>query len=146
MASKLEQFLTSKKIDRRQLLAVSKDLEGLRPEDRAIKLAKKQGKGEAKEGGEAKKETRKPRSGRPLTPTALAKISSDKDVTGPTRTRVLRAVNAILTRKKQSEVSLADCCLVAVATPADRIATADPAVLRMATAEGIGTVELPAAS
>lgn len=42
-----------------------------------------------------------------------------------------------------SEVSLADCCLVAVATPADRVATADPAVLRMAEAEGIGTVELP---
>lgn len=39
--------------------------------------------------------------------------------------------------------SLADCCLVAVATAADRVATADPAVLRMAEAEGIGTVALP---
>jgi PIN domain nuclease of toxin-antitoxin system len=46
-------------------------------------------------------------------------------------------------RRRESEVSLADCCLVAVATPADRVATADPAVLRMAAAEGIGTVELP---
>lgn len=49
-------------------------------------------------------------------------------------------------RRRESEVSLADCCLVAVSTPADRIATADPAVLRMAAAEGIATVELPAAS
>ncbi len=49
-------------------------------------------------------------------------------------------------RRRESEVSLADCCLVAVATPADRVATADPAVLRMATAEGVGTAELPAAS
>lgn len=45
--------------------------------------------------------------------------------------------------RRRSAVSLADCCLVAVATAADRVATADPAVLRMAEAEGIGTVELP---
>lgn len=45
--------------------------------------------------------------------------------------------------RRTSALSLADCCLVAVATPADRLATADPAVLRMAKAEGIGTVELP---
>ncbi len=45
--------------------------------------------------------------------------------------------------RRDSAVSLADCCLVAVATPADRVATADPAVLRMAEAEGIGTIALP---
>ncbi len=44
--------------------------------------------------------------------------------------------------RRSSPVSLADCCLVAVATPADRIATADPAVLQMAEDEGIATVEL----
>lgn len=46
-------------------------------------------------------------------------------------------------RRRDSAVSLADCCLVAAATPADRIATADPVVLRMAAAEGVETVELP---
>lgn len=107
MPSKLEQFLTSKKIDQRQLLAVSKDLEGLRPEDRAIKLSKKRGKGEGASEGD-KKEARKPRSGRPVSATALAKVFAGKDVTGPTKTRVLRAVNAILARKKQSEAQLAD--------------------------------------
>lgn len=45
--------------------------------------------------------------------------------------------------RRRCAVSLADCCLVAVATSVDRVATADPAVLRMAQAEGIGTVELP---
>lgn len=45
--------------------------------------------------------------------------------------------------RRESAVSLADCCLVAVATAADSVATADSAVLRMAKAEGIGTVELP---
>lgn len=44
--------------------------------------------------------------------------------------------------RSDTDVSLADCCLVAVATPADRVATADPAVLAMAAAEGIGTVPL----
>ena len=45
--------------------------------------------------------------------------------------------------RRTSAVSLADCSLVAVATAADRVATGDAAVLRMAAAEGIGTVELP---
>jgi PIN domain nuclease of toxin-antitoxin system len=44
--------------------------------------------------------------------------------------------------RRDSPVSFADCCLVAVATPADRVATADPAVLRMADAEGVGVLEL----
>ena len=107
MPSKLEQFLTSKKIDRRQLLSVSKDLEGLRPEDRSIKLTKRRGKGEG--ASEADKgEKRKVRSGRALTPPTIDKIFAEKPVPGPTKTRVLRAVNAILARKKQGEVQLAD--------------------------------------
>jgi hypothetical protein len=106
MPSKLEAFLTQNKIDRRQLLAVSQDLEGLRPEDRAIRLAKKSGKKE--EGGEGKaKESRKPRSGKPVTTVALAKVYSGKPVTGPTRTRILRAVNTILERRKTDKVELA---------------------------------------
>ena len=48
-------------------------------------------------------------------------------------------------RRRGSVLSLADCCFVAVATPVDRVATADRAVLRMAAAEGIATVELPSA-
>lgn len=107
MASKLEQFLTSKKIDRRQLLAVSKSLEGLKPEDRAIKLAKRRGKVEGADKA-APKETRKPRSGRAVTPTTLSKLFAEKGVSGPSRTRILRAVNAILVKKKQPEVTLAD--------------------------------------
>ncbi len=49
-------------------------------------------------------------------------------------------------RGKQSPVSLADCFLVAGATPTDRVATADRAVLRMAAAEGVPTVALPDSS
>lgn len=45
--------------------------------------------------------------------------------------------------RRSRAVSLADCCLVAVATLADRVATADAAVLAMAESEGVGTVALP---
>lgn len=45
--------------------------------------------------------------------------------------------------RDDSEVSLADCALVAAATPADVIATADRPLLRMAEAEGIATFPLP---
>jgi len=45
--------------------------------------------------------------------------------------------------RRASPVSLADCCLVAVATAADRVATADRALLALARAEGVATVELP---
>src|SRR4051794_12471129 len=102
MSSKLEQFLSSKKIDQRQLLVVSNDLESLRVEDRAIKLGKrKKGDGEEKKAEAGAPAPKKPRSGRPITKVALAKIFAGKDVTGPTKTRVLRAVNTILERKKQ---------------------------------------------
>ena len=107
MPSKFEEFLTSKKIDRRQLLTVSKDVEGLRPEDRAIKLIKRRGKVEGASEAD-KKEARKPRSGRALNPVSLAKLLEGKPVTGPVKTRALRAINAILAKKKQAEVQLAD--------------------------------------
>jgi len=106
MSSKLETFLKTNKIDRRQLLVVSKHLESLRPEDRAIRLAKRQG-AKAEDKDKKPGETRKPRSGRPVTSVAIDKILAGKEVTGPTRTRVLRAVNAILERKKKDKVDLA---------------------------------------
>jgi PIN domain nuclease of toxin-antitoxin system len=46
-------------------------------------------------------------------------------------------------RRRRIEISLGDSCLLAVAAPVDRVATADPAVLLVAEAEGIATVALP---
>lgn len=40
-------------------------------------------------------------------------------------------------------ISLADAILLATARSGDRLATADPDVLAVAAAEGLGTVELP---
>lgn len=108
MSSKLEQFLTSKKIDQRQLLVVSKHLEGLQPADRALKLAKRQGKAEGADAAAKEKGKGKPRSGRPISAVQLSKIFAGKPVPGPAKTRVLNAVNTILERKKQDKVTLAD--------------------------------------
>ena len=124
MSSKLESFLSEKKIDRRQLLAVSKDLESLRPEDRALRHARKSGaKAEGGEGDKkdaAPKESRKPRSGKPVSIAALGKILAGKPVSGPTKTRVLRAVNAILERKKQSKIELSAIFDLAAGTGAKK--------------------------
>ncbi|MGH3049291.1 MAG: PIN domain-containing protein [Gaiellaceae bacterium] len=45
--------------------------------------------------------------------------------------------------RSRCPISLADSVLIASAGPGDRIATADPDVLRVAAAEGIATLELP---
>jgi hypothetical protein len=104
--SKLADFLTSKKIDPRRVLSQSRALERLMPEDRAIRLAKRRGrKGDAAEGGPAK-ETRKPRSGRPVTRRAIHAALWGRFVSGPTKTRILKAVNTLLELKKAEKVDL----------------------------------------
>jgi hypothetical protein len=104
-ASKFSQFIASKKIDTRRILAASHTLETLTLEDRKIKLAKRAGK---KEGADASipKETRKPKSGRSVTPRAMSAALSGGTLSGPTKTRILRAVNHLLEQKKQEKVEL----------------------------------------
>lgn len=103
--SKFAQFLASKKLDARRLLAASQGLERLQPEDRQIKLNKRLAK-KADGGENAPKETRKPRSGRPVTQRAIDAALAGKAVSGPTKTRILRAVNHLLEQKKQEKVEL----------------------------------------
>lgn len=103
--SKFSEFLQGNKIDPRRVAASSVFLEKLRPEDRASKLQKRQAKG--KEGGAAPAEgASKPRSGRPVTPQLLKKALEGKPVTGPAKTRLLRAVNRLLEQKKKDPVDL----------------------------------------
>jgi hypothetical protein len=104
-ASKFAQFIASKKIDARRILAASHALETLTLEDRKIKLAKRGGKKEGAEGA-AEKETRKPRSGRPVTPRAMQAALKGGSISGPTKSRILRAVNHLLEQKKQEKVDL----------------------------------------
>jgi hypothetical protein len=48
----------------------------------------------------------KPRSARPVSRTTLSKALAGKTLSGPAKTRVLRAVNHILSQRKQPEVPL----------------------------------------
>jgi hypothetical protein len=104
-ASKLSQFLASKKIDARRVIAASHKLETLTLEDRKIKLAKRSGK-KAEGDAAGPKETRKPRSGRPVTPRAMDAAIKGGAISGPTKSRILRAVNHLLEQKKQEKVEL----------------------------------------
>lgn len=107
MASKFDQFLKDNKIDPRRLIATSRRLERLRPDDRRLKLAKKQGKAaEAPAEGEEPKPPAKPHSGRPVTQRMLKDISAEKRVSGAAKTRLLRAVNQVLSQKKKDPVDL----------------------------------------
>jgi hypothetical protein len=103
--SKLAKFLKDKKIDARRLLVVSHEIESFRPEDRAIrhnKRVSKKAEGEAK----GEKETRKSRSGRPVTPRSLSAAMAGSPLSGPVKTRILRAVNHLLEQKKSEKVDL----------------------------------------
>ena len=108
--SKLQTFLTSHKLNTKRLLAVSHKLETLTRDDRKMKLEKVRAKkgaeaGTATEGGE-KKEIGKPRSGRAVTPCALGTALSGGEISGPTKQRILRAVNYLLEQKKKDKVDL----------------------------------------
>ena|ERR1700742_2421749 len=104
--SKLNDYLQKEKIDPRRVLIASQELEALRPEDRKTKLAKKRAKG----GDEAAKEAAasKPRSGRPVSRPTLDRALAGQPVSGAAKTRVLRALNAVLKQKKKSEVAIRD--------------------------------------
>jgi hypothetical protein len=105
--SKFAQFIAAKKLDGRRIIAASRKLERFQPEDRLIRLNKRRAKAGGGEGGEnAPKETRKARSGRPVTQRALAAALGGGEVSGPTKTRILRAINYLLELKKQEKIDL----------------------------------------
>jgi hypothetical protein len=108
--TKLADFLKKQKIDARRVIAASHDLEQLRFADRAIKQAKVTAKGADEKAKEAAKElaAKKPRSGRPVSTPQLDRALTGGELPGAAKTRILRAVNAVLTTKKKSEVTLRD--------------------------------------
>jgi len=108
MASKIEDFLKEKKIDPRRLLVASTELERLRLEDRKLRLAKRSAR--KSEDAAKKKEglaLKKPRSGRPVTQEAITAAFAGKTISGPQKTRILRALNHVLVAKKLEKIELA---------------------------------------
>jgi len=104
MSTKFSEFLQAQKIDPRRLAAASAQIERLRPEDRSVKLAKRQAK--ASENKVEGEKPAKPRSGRPITSRLLAQALGGKAVPGPGKTRLLRAVNRVLEQRKKDPVDL----------------------------------------
>jgi len=107
MATKFSDFLQQSKIDPRRIISASMKLETLQPEDRTIRLKERIAR-KSEDGitPEMKKNRVKPRSGRPITERALAAAKSGKTLTGPQKTRLLRAVNHILEQRKLPLVDL----------------------------------------
>lgn len=108
MTTKFQTFLKDNKIDARRLVSSSRQIERLRPEDRAIRLQKRLAKkdGAAPAEGEEKKASAKPRSGRAVTLLLVAEASAGHPVSGAAKTRLLRAVNRVLEQKKKTAVDL----------------------------------------
>ena len=104
--TKFAGFIASKKLDPRRILIASRNIEAHRPEDRLIKLNKRQAKAAGDTPSDKPKETRKPRSGRPVTDRALRAALEGGKLSGPTKTRLVRAVNHLLEQKKQEKVGV----------------------------------------
>jgi len=102
--SKFAQFIATKKLDARRIIAASHRLERLVPEDRLIRLNKRRARGA--EATDAPKETRKPHSGRPISDRAMRAALAGALLSGPAKTRLLKAVNHLLEQKKQDKVDL----------------------------------------
>jgi hypothetical protein len=104
--TKFAAFIKTKKLDARRILIASHALETLKPEDRAIRLAKRRSKAGGEGEEKAPKETRKSRSGRPVTDRALTAALKGGAISGPTKHRILHAVNHLLEQKKQEKIEL----------------------------------------
>ena len=98
--TKFATYLKTTKIHPERLLVASHKLEALTPEDRAIRHAKKVSTGKDDEASKAAR-AKKPRTGRPVTERLLADAIAGKTVSGPAKTRLVRAVNAIHAARKQ---------------------------------------------
>lgn len=101
--SKLNTFLTQNKLNPKRVLVVSHKLETLTKADRTLKLERRRVK--KQEGGE-KKAVDKPRSGRAISPLAMTSALAGTPISGPTKQRILRAVNYLLEQKKKDKVEL----------------------------------------
>lgn len=109
MASKFSQFLADNKIDPRRLIAASKSIEALRPEDRRAKWAKRNASGDkpaAPAAADADAKPAKPRSGRPVNAVLLRRLEAGGKVSGPAKQRLVRALNHVLAARKKDPVDV----------------------------------------
>ncbi len=103
--SKFAGYLKENKIDPARVVYASQQIEKFTPEDRAIKLAKRQSRGKEDDAAKAAR-TKKPRSGRPVTTQLVTRALKGETLTGPQKTRILRAVGRVAEQKKLGEVAI----------------------------------------
>jgi hypothetical protein len=105
--TKLAGYLTENKIDPARVLVASKQIETLKPEDRAIRLAKRQMRGKDDDAAKAVK-AKRARSGRPVTLSGLTRALKGEKLSGPYQLRVLHAVARIAEQKKLTAPELSN--------------------------------------
>jgi hypothetical protein len=103
--SKFAGYLKEHKIDPIRVVYASAQIEKLTAADRAIKLAKRQARGKEDDAAKAARAP-KPRSGRPVTVQLVTRALAGEALTGPQKTRILRAVARIAEQKKLGDVQL----------------------------------------
>jgi hypothetical protein len=105
--SKIGDYLTKNKLHPNRVVHASEALERRTSEDKDLASKKKL----MKDGKMDKDEAvlgKKPRSGRPVTRATMTKVIAGQTVNGPTKNRIVRAVNAVLAQKKKPEIGLRD--------------------------------------
>ena len=107
--SKLNDFLEAQSIDPRRVLAASKKAEALTGEDRQIRLARHRARSGKPTDAEKSLAGKKPRdrASRSRRPPWSVPFAARR-CPGAAKTRITRAVNAVLTTKKKDAVSLRD--------------------------------------
>lgn len=106
--SKLSDFLDKQKINHERLLAVSADLEKLRPEDRQVRLAQRRVRGGKASDAEKELAAKERRSGKPVTRPTLAAALRGDALHRKAKQRITKAVNQVLAQKKKDAVQVTD--------------------------------------
>jgi hypothetical protein len=104
--TKFAKFLEESKIDPRRVIAASRLLERFSQEDRTFLAETARKRSMMGKKDTTKLEKRKLHSNRPVTPPMIDAAKAGKPVSGPQKTRLLRAVNHILEQKKQPVLEL----------------------------------------
>ncbi len=108
MSTKFAKFLEESKINQLRLQAASRQIERLTKDDRAFlsEVARKKALAGRKDAANVTVEKKKLHTGRPVTQRLISDATFGKPVSGPAKTRLLRAVNHVLEQRKQPAVTI----------------------------------------
>ena len=105
--TKFAGFIASKKLDPRRILIASRTIEANQPEDRLIRLKKRLARAAGDAPGDRSQRDAKAALGPARHRRAMQAALAGGKLSGPTKTRLVRAVNRVLEQKKQALVASA---------------------------------------